>query len=97
MKAAQEGHLQKEAVPKVSLASTHEAALNQVSYKDLKSFAAEGNAHGNHRQESHHDPKKSGSVAKEHCEISSHDLSLAPGHGSHSKTGQVKGTTGQRG
>ncbi|KAF7198357.1 hypothetical protein HII31_00096 [Pseudocercospora fuligena] len=97
MKAAQEGQLSKEAVPKVNLSATHEAALNQVSYKDLRSFAAEGEAHGNHRQESHHNPEGNGKVAKEHGEISSHDLSLAPGAGSHMKTGEVKGTTGQRG
>ncbi|KAF2753102.1 hypothetical protein EJ05DRAFT_523216 [Pseudovirgaria hyperparasitica] len=92
MTAAQEGQLHKEAVAKVNLTATHQAALRTVSYKDLKQSAAEGFAHGNWRQESHHNPENNGRMTKEHDKISSHDLSMAPGKGT-----EVKGTRGERG
>lgn len=75
MQAVSDGKLQKEHVPKVHLHATHDAALKEVEYKDLKQYAAEGEAAQSQRQEGHHTPSSAGSkVAKEHHEISSHGM-----------------------
>jgi len=74
--AAAKGSLSKSAVPQVYLHATHQSALDAVSYKDLKQYAAEGetpsSSQGN-RQDTHFDPdkKKPGNgVAKESTEMS---------------------------
>lgn len=73
MQAVSDGKLQKEHVPKVHLHATHDAALKEVEYKDLRQYAAPSEAGGSNRQEAHHNPASGGtSVAKEHHEISSH-------------------------
>lgn len=73
MEAVSDGKLQKEHVPKVHLHATHDAALKEVEYKDLRQYAAPSEAGGSNRQEAHHNPASGGtSVAKEHHEISSH-------------------------
>lgn len=118
MKAVSEGQLEKEHVPKVHLHATHDKALDVVSYKDLKQYAAPSEAYNQSgRQEAHYNPEAGGKgVAKEHKDISKHgrppqappphhanvdfyppDLSLAPGAGSHNKSTDVKGVSGQRG
>ncbi|KAM3420078.1 hypothetical protein BST61_g3383 [Cercospora zeina] len=99
MQAASEGTLRQEHVPKVHLHATHDAALNELEYKDLKPYAAAGEAAESQRQEGHYTPSSAGSkVAKEHHEISSHDKSLAPGSASDmNRTGSVSDTSGNRG
>ena len=42
--AASKGNLSKDAVPKVHLHASDESALKTVSYKDLKQYAADGEA-----------------------------------------------------
>ena len=52
--AAQRGDLSKSAVPQVHIHATHESALNQVSYSDLKKYAADPEAPNQKgRQDSH--------------------------------------------
>ncbi|EMF10940.1 uncharacterized protein SEPMUDRAFT_150882 [Sphaerulina musiva SO2202] len=99
MQAVSDGKLQKEHVPKVHLHATHDAALKEVEYKDLRQYAAPSEAGGSNRQEAHHNPASGGtSVAKEHHEISSHDKSMAPGSASSmNKTGSVSDTSAPRG
>lgn len=99
MRAAEEGKFEKSAVPKVYLHASHEKALEVVSYKDLKKYAAEPEAVSQQgRQEAHHDPTSNRGVAKESKEIGTASPTLAPGAGrNQSKPGEVKGTNGQRG
>lgn len=98
MKAAQDGKLAKEDVPKVHLHATHEKALDVVSYKELKQYAAQGEATSQQgRQESHHNPETQGGIAKESKDIGSAQPSIAPGQGSHSNGGSPTETSGQRG
>ncbi|KAF2217683.1 hypothetical protein CERZMDRAFT_8731, partial [Cercospora zeae-maydis SCOH1-5] len=49
--AVSDGKLQKEHVPKVHLHATHDAALKELEYKDLKQYAAAGEAGESQRQE----------------------------------------------
>lgn len=97
MKAAEAGKLAKEDVPKVHLHATHDKALDVVTYKELKQYAAQGEAASQQgRQESAHDPAQGG-VAKESKEIGSAQPSIAPGQGSHSKGGSMTESSGSRG
>ena len=100
MQAAEEGKLSKEAVPKVHLHASHDKALEVVSYKDLKKYAAEPEGFTQQgRQESHHDPASNrGSIAKESSSIGGDQGTLAPGAGSHWKWSDTKPSSGgQRG
>jgi len=59
--AAQSGKLSQSAVPKVHLHASHESALKDISYADLKKYAATGEAvaEGNkNRQGAHSDPEQ---------------------------------------
>ncbi|ETN36620.1 uncharacterized protein HMPREF1541_08898 [Cyphellophora europaea CBS 101466] len=75
--AAQKGLLSNDAVPKVSLHATHEAALEKISYKELKQYASvsEADAQSN-RQPSHQNPGTS-SIAKETTSIQGNRQSTA--------------------
>lgn len=99
MKAAQEGRLSQEAVPRVHLHASDKKALDTVSYKDLKSYAAEAENSASPRQGSHHSPENSQSIAKESKEIGGDQPTEAPRAGEqHNKRGEViKGTSGNRG
>lgn len=81
MQAVEDGKLKKEAVPKVHLHASQDKALEVVSYKQLKQYAAEPEAVSQQgRQESHHDPASNrGGIAKESSEIGTAQPSLAPG------------------
>lgn len=98
MKAAEAGKLAKEDVPKVHLHATHEKALEVVSYKEMKQYAAQGEATSQQgRQEAHHNPESPGGVAKESKEIGSAQPNIAPGQGSHSNGGSMTESSGSRG
>lgn len=80
--AAQKGLLPDSSVPKVHLHATHESALDVVSYKQLKKYAAEQEAGSSgNRQDSHVSPEKSGGIAKEHSTIGGDMGSTAPAGG----------------
>ncbi|KAK5172790.1 uncharacterized protein LTR77_002910 [Saxophila tyrrhenica] len=97
MKAAQEGQLAKEAVPKVYLHASDRAALDTVSYKDLKAYAAEAE-NTSVRQGSHHSPENSQSIAKESQSIGGDQPTEGPGAGKNqSKGGSAANTSGNRG
>jgi hypothetical protein len=74
MQAAQDGTLGKEHVPKVHLHATHDAALKELSYKDLKAYAAPTEAFNQSgRQESHYSAESGGQkLVKESQEIGKH-------------------------
>lgn len=77
MQAVSDGKLEKEHVPKVHLHATHDAALKEVEYKDLRQYSAASEAGNSNRQEAHHNPASGGtSVAKESKEIGSHGRSI---------------------
>ncbi len=98
MKAAQEGELKKEAVPRVFLHASDKAALDVVSYKDLKVWAAEAENTGSPRQGSHQSPENSQSIAKESQSIGGDQPKDGPRAGeSQNKTGQQSSTSGNRG
>lgn len=99
LQAAEEGKLSKEAVPKVHLHASQDKALDVVSYKDLKKYAAEPEAFSQQgRQESHHDPTSNRGIASESSSIGGDQGNLAPGAGSHWKWGEAKPSGGgQRG
>lgn len=99
LRAAEEGKFEKSAVPKVYLHASHDKALGEVSYKELKKYAAEPEAFSQQgRQEAHHDPSSNTGVARESKEIGTASPTLAPGAGrSHNKPGEVTNTVGQRG
>ena len=79
--AFQNGSLEKDAVPKVHLHASDKAALDVVTYKDLKSFMAEPEAVGQNRQSSAHGTENSKSLASESQEIGSAQPTEAPGAG----------------
>jgi hypothetical protein len=99
MQAAQDGQLSKEAVPKVHLHASDKAALDTVSYKDLKTYAAEAENTESPRQGGHHSPENSQSIAKESQSIGGDQPTVAPRAGEqHNKGGEViSGTSGNRG
>lgn len=98
MKAVESGELKKEAVPKVHLHASERSALETVSYKDLKAYAAEGEGGGSVRQGAHHSTEDSRSIAKESQSIGGDQPTEAPGAGRmQNKPGQVTGTSGNRG
>jgi uncharacterized protein (DUF2237 family) len=70
--AAQSGDLAKSAVPRVHLHASHESALKDVKYGDLKQYAAQAEASSElaNRKQSYQSPEKPGGVAKESSEIS---------------------------
>lgn len=80
--AAQKGTLSHDAVPRVHLHATHEKALDKVSYKQLKQYAAEGEAAlQTNRHPSHHEPGMTGSIAKEANSLGGDLGTTAPGGG----------------
>ena len=99
MQAAQDGQLSQDAVPRVHLHASDKAALDTVSYKDLKAYGAESEAGGGSvRQGSHHSTENSQSIAKEHHEIGNAQPTVAPGAGrNQSKGGEVANMDGSRG
>jgi uncharacterized protein (DUF2237 family) len=69
--AAQKGDLEKSAVPKVHLHASEESALKTVSYKELKQFAAAGEAPSQtNRQDTHSDPQSQGGISSKSTDIS---------------------------
>ncbi|CAK4034118.1 Hypothetical predicted protein [Lecanosticta acicola] len=99
MRAAEEGKFDKAAVPKVHLHASHDKALEVVSYKDLKKYAAEPEAFTQQgRQEAHHVPDSNRGLARQSQSIGGDQPTLAPGAGKNQgKAGEVTGTSGQRG
>lgn len=98
MKAAQDGQISQQAVPRVHLHATDKAALNTLDYKDLKAYAAEAEAGGSVRQGAHHSPENTQSIAKESQSIGGDQPTEAPGAGKkQSKRSEVASTTGNRG
>ena len=98
MQAAQSGEISQQAVPRVHLHATDKAALDTLSYKDLKSYAAEAEAGGSVRQGAHHSPENTQSIAKESQSIGGDQPTEAPGAGKNqSKSGEVNNTSGNRG
>lgn len=98
VQAAQSGELEASAVPKVYLHASDRSALDVVSYKDLKKYAAEPDGTAGHRQGDHHDPSDSKSIARHSQEIGSASPTEAPGAGrNQSRSGSVRDTSGSRG
>lgn len=98
MKAAQSGEISKDAVPRVHLHASDRSALDTVSYKDLKAYAAEAENTASVRQGAHHSPENSQSIVKESQSIGGDAPTEAPGAGrNQGKNGQVTGTSGNRG
>ena len=99
MKAAQDGQLDQQAVPKVHLHASDKRALEVLEYKDLKKYAAEPEATaGSPRQGDHHRPEGTGGVARESQEIGGAQPTVAPGAGRmQTGQGEVTGTSGSRG
>lgn len=98
MKAAQDGSLAKESVPKVYLHASDKKALDTVSYKDLKAYAAEAENTGSFRQGSQQSPENSQSIAKEHHSIGGDSPTEAPGAGKNqAKGGNPANTSANRG
>ena len=98
MQAAQDGQLSQAAVPRVHLHASDKSALDVVSYKDLKKYAAESDGVAGPRQGDHHDPDSEKSIAKHSQEIGSAQPTEAPGAGrNQSKSGSVTDTSGNRG
>lgn len=98
MQAAQDGQLSQEAVPRVHLHASDKKALDVLTYKDLKKYAAEPDGPGSVRQGDHHDPSSEKSVAKHSQEIGSAMPTEAPGAGrNQSRPGSVTDTSGNRG
>lgn len=98
MKAAEAGELAKESVPKVFLHASDKAALNTVSYKDLKAYAAGAENTGSQRQSAAHSPENSQSIAKESQSIGGDQPTEAPGAGKNqSKGGNPANTSANRG
>lgn len=91
MQAFQDGQLSKDAVPRVHLHASDKAALDTVSYKDLKEYGAEAEAGGaSTRQGGHHSTENSQSIVKESKEIGSAQPTEAPGAGrNQSKSGEI--------
>ena len=85
--AAQRGDAAKSSVPQVHLHATHEDALKDISYKDLKQFEAPrevgGRARG--RQDGHDDPKSGGGVAGEANDLGGDYGSTGPKRDVHDK------------
>lgn len=98
MKAAQDGEIKDETVPRVHLHASAKSALDVVGYKDLKKYAAEPEAVGSGRQEEHHNPEEQRGIASESQEISKEQPTVAPGAGRwQGNKGEVSGTSGSRG
>ena len=70
--AAAKGDLSKSAVPRVHLHASHESALKEIKYGDLKQYAAAGEVTSEkaNRSQGYENPEKQGGVAKESTEIS---------------------------
>lgn len=100
MQAAQDGQLNKAAVPKVHLHASDKRALDVVSYKDLKTYGAEAEAAGSQRQGDHQSTENSQSIAKESQSIGGDQPTVAPGAGRWQGTGtdgEQSTTSGSRG
>ncbi|KEF54559.1 uncharacterized protein A1O9_09001 [Exophiala aquamarina CBS 119918] len=70
--AAQRGDFAPSAVPKVHLHASHEGALRDIKYSDLKQYAAQTEATNElaNRKQGYESPEKPGGMAKESQEIS---------------------------
>lgn len=70
--AAQRGDLAHSAVPKVHLHASHESALKDIKYSDLKQYATRAEATNElaNRRQGYESPGNPGGVAKESHEIS---------------------------
>lgn len=99
MKAAQEGQLSREAVPRVHLHASDKRALETVSYSDLKTYAAETEAGTNSgRQGGHQSTENSQSIVKESHSIGGDAPIDGPGAGKNqAKSGDQSTTSGNRG
>lgn len=79
--AAQKGSASKTSVPKVYLHATHDKALQDLSYKDLKAFEAEREVPGlRGRRDEHSTPESGGGIAKETTDIGGDMGTTAPGN-----------------
>lgn len=99
MKAAQDGELSQDAVPRVHLHASGKDALDTVSYKDLKQYAVQ-EAGESQRQGGQHAPEGTFSIAKESQEIGGDQPTEAPGAGRWQGTGrkgEIVPTDGSRG
>lgn len=64
--AMSKGQISEKGVPKVFIHATHESALKSIDMKDLRRFAADGEAPNQlNRQETHVNPEKGGGPVKE--------------------------------
>jgi hypothetical protein len=98
MQAAQDGKLSQAAVPRVHLHASENKALDTVSYKDLKKYAADSEAGESGRQENSHDPNEHRGIAKTSKEIGGDQPTVAPGAGKWQGNRQeVTNTDGSRG
>ncbi len=98
MKAAQDGQLAKESVPQVFLHASDKKALDIVSYRDLKTYAAEAENNNSPRQGSHQSPENSQSIAKDSQQIGGRGPTDAPGAGKNqAKNGSQSDTSANRG
>ncbi|KAK4629185.1 hypothetical protein CLAFUW4_08161 [Fulvia fulva] len=90
-----------EKVPKVHLHASHEKALDVVDYKDLKKFAAQGEAtNQSGRQESHVNPSSKDGAVKEKNDFGGDQGTVAPGRGKSQNVGtdtKPEGSGGPRG
>jgi hypothetical protein len=69
-------------VPKVFLHATHDGALKDVSYKDLKQFEAEREVPGQRgRRTEHENPEAGGGVSKQSNDLGGDMGSTAPAPG----------------
>lgn len=87
MQAAQDGQISQETVPKVYLHASGKAALDTVSYKDLKKYAVQ-EAGESRRQGGEHRPEGILGVARESQEIGGDMPTEAPGAGRWQGTGR---------
>lgn len=98
IQAAENGELSQAAVPRVALHASDKKALDVLTYKDLKKYAAEPDGVAGPRQGDHHDPSSEKGVASHSQEIGSAQPTEAPGAGrNQSKKGSVTDTSANRG
>ena len=98
MQAAQDGQLSKDDVPKVYLHASDRAALNMVSYKDLKQYSKMEAQEHSDRQGSDHTPESGNSITKESKDIGGSQPTVAPGAGKdQSKKGEITEAPTSRG
>ena len=87
MQAAQEGEISQDAVPRVYLHASGKAALDTVSYKELKRYAVQEAGEGSQRQGGDHTPEGTEGLARESKDIGGDQPTAAPGAGKWQGTG----------